>query len=62
MTAFSKKWIRLNVFEIVIHPAHIPFEVKSQTAFFDISGYHRPRRRFFCDRKASVFAVFDLLI
>ena len=46
MYVFSEKRIGRNIFEHIVCPAHIPFEVKAETSVRNGLCHHRPRRRF----------------
>ena len=46
MTPFTKQRVRADVLQIIIHPAHVPFQIKIKTALFDRTGHLRPRCRF----------------
>lgn len=62
MTPFTKQRVRADVLQIIIHPAHVPFQIKIKTALFDRTGHLRPRCRFLSNRKASVFSFMNFFV
>ena len=48
--ASAEQWIITHITDEIIHPAHIPFEIKSKPVIFYTAGYLRPCSRFFCDQ------------
>ena len=45
--------IILHIPQKIVHPAHIPFIIKAQTSFFDISCHLRPGCRFLRDQHCA---------
>ena len=50
---FTEIRIQFHVIQEIMHPSHIPFVSKIQTAIFGFSGYHRPCGGFFCDHHCA---------
>ena len=62
MTPFTKQRVGADVLQIIIHPAHVPFQIKVKAALFDRTGHLRPRRRFLSNRKASIFSFMNFFV
>ena len=45
--------IKLEVIEHVVHPAHVPFQVETETAYVGGLGHHRPGGGFLRDREGT---------
>src|SRR5437762_11861746 len=60
--AGAKQWIGLKIFQRVMHPAHVPFEIKTEAAGIDGMTDKRPGGRLFSDHQgARTFAVGDFV-
>ncbi len=49
LVVFAVDGVLVEVFERVVHPAHVPFHAEAQAADIDGLGDHGPSRRFLCD-------------
>ena len=51
-------WVKLHIGERIVHPAHIPFKIKSQPTVFTQVGHTSKRGRFLRNRnRPRHFAV-----
>ena len=54
--------ITLDVFERVVHPAHVPFVAEAQTAKIRRPRHHRPRGRFLGCRENAGMGSMSLVL
>ena len=54
---FAEVRVALLIFQKIIHPAHVPLEVKAKTAVFRIACDHRPCRGFFRNHNRTRLAL-----
>ncbi len=47
----------VHIAQKIVHPAHVPFEVKAKAALFQIPGYLGPGRGLLRNQERSVFAL-----
>ena len=57
MIVFAEVRVALLIFQKIIHPAHVPLEVKAKTAVFRIACDHRPCRGFFRNHNRTRLAL-----
>ena len=50
VVVMAEVWITLHVIQEIVHPAHVPFEVKAQSAVVLVPGDFRPRCGFLRDQ------------
>ena len=57
MHVLPEKRVSADIAQHVVHPAHVPFEIKAQTADISGFGHHRPCGGFLCDHHAVRMAA-----
>ena len=50
VVVMTEIWIALHVIQKIVHPAHVPLEVKSKSAVVLVAGDLRPGRGLLCDQ------------
>ena len=50
--------IIVHITQEIIHPAHIPFEIKAEATLVKIASHLGPRRGLLGNQKRAVFAFF----
>ena len=59
MVLASEIRIQMHIARKIIHPAHIPFQIKTKSVLFNRLCYLRPCSRFFCDHDNAVLLLMD---
>ena len=50
---FAEIWVKLHIFQEIVHPPHIPFQTESQTAFLRLARHHWPCCGFLGDHDST---------
>ena len=59
---FTEIWITAHVVGEIVHPAHIPLIIKTNSAVFWITGDHWPCSRLLCDQHRTVLSALEYSI